>query len=195
MVVELPDEDIVEFTPRMISTRSENNPELGTSDQRFPRMGTRYALDIKLRPLTYAAAQEWADLEDEEAVCAFPIPQIDFDTGAPGTSVSVDGGGQSGTTLSLAGVTPSYVFRKNQWISVSTEGRRYCYRAKVEAVAAADGTVDLPLRTMLRKPHLDGDAVEVAIPYIEGFVTVPEDLWRMDGDLHQHLSFTIKELA
>lgn len=195
MVVNLPDEDIVEFTPRMISTRSENNPEIGTSDQRFPRMGTRYALDIKLRPLSYSAAQEWADLDDEEAVCAFPIPQIDFDTGAPGNAVEVDGSGQSGTTLSLSGLTPAYAFQKNQWISVSTGGRRYAYRVKSATVTASDGTIDLPLRTMLRKPHIDGDTVEVARPYIEGFVTVPEDLWRMDGDLHQHLSFTIKELA
>lgn len=195
MAVDLPDVDIVEFTPRMISTRSENNPEIGTSDQRFPRMGSRYALDVKLRPLSYEEAQEFADLDDEEAVCAFPIPQIGIDTGAPGNNSVVDGSGQSGTTLSLTGITPAYLFQKNQWISVSTGGRRYAYRVKTATAVGSDGSVHLPLRTMLRKPHLDGDVVEIANPYIEGFVTVPEDMWRMDGDLHQHLSFTIKEVA
>lgn len=195
MAVELPEVDIVEFTPRLISTRSENNPELGTSDQRFPRMGSRYALDVKLQPLSYEAAQEFADLDDETGEVAYPIPQIGFDTGAPGSAITVDGSGQSGSVLSLKGLTPQYLFRKNQWISVVTGGRRYCYRVRTATVASAGGTAALPLRTMLRKPHINGDAVEVARPLMEGYVTIPDDAWRMDGDLHVHLSFSLKERA
>lgn len=179
--------------PELITARNNLVPAFGGPEQRRNRMGSRYALKVRLEPMIYEDAQDWADLDDETDTCVWTIPQPDLDIGAPGTPL-VAGADQAGANLDLDGLTPHYVFRKNQWITVITDGQRYCYRVRSETIAGADGTVTVPLRTMLRVPPADNDTVEVAQPKIEGFVTVDEGAWRIDGeDRLIRLSFTIKE--
>lgn len=186
---------VVSMTPRLITSRTENNPAFGTPDQRFSRMGSRFAFDFALEPIPTEDSMDWVDIETESETCVYTIPQVEFDTGAPGAPL-VDGAGQSGTTLNLKGLTPQYVVRKGQWLNVTTSGVIYLYRAKTETIADATGDMALPLTTMLRKPHLNNDVIELAEPKVEGFVTIPEDAWAISGDDRLvRLSFTIKERA
>lgn len=185
----------IEFNSRLITSRSENSPAFGTSDQRFARMGSRYAFDVRLEPMSNEDAMDWVDLETEDETCVWPVPLIDFNPGPEGAP-KIDGAGQTGSTVNLKGLTPYLIVRKGQWLSVVTSGRRYLYRARSEVVADASGDVAVPLCTLLRVPHADDDVVEIEEPKIEGFVTLPEDAWRIQGeDRSIWLSFTIKERA
>lgn len=185
----------IEFTPRLITSRTENSPAFGSSDQRFARMGSRYAFDVVLEPQDSLSAMDWIDIESESETCVWPVPLIDLEPGTVGAPV-IDGAGQTGSTVNLSGLTPHLFIRKGQWLSVITSSRRYLYRARETVVADASGDVALPLCTLLRVPHADGDVVELAEPKIEGFVTLPDDAWRIQGeDRLIRLSFTIKERA
>lgn len=185
----------IEFTPRLITSRTENSPAFGSSDQRFARMGSRYAFDVKLEPQDSTAAMDWIDIETESETCVWPVPLLDLDPGTVGAP-RIDGAGQTGSTLNLKGLTPNLWIRKGQWLSVITSDRRYLYRARATIIADAAGEASLPLCTLLRVPHADEDVVELAEPKIEGFVTLPEDAWRIQGeDRLIWLSFTIKERA
>jgi hypothetical protein len=181
-----------EVTPRKIDASGSLSSAFGAGDQRLERMGTRWALDVTMPPMRYVDAQEFSDLEAQGTTCIFPIPQPGLNIGTPGVGL-VDGAGQSGSTLSLKNLTPNYAFKRWQWITVITSGVRYCYRAASAAVVASDGTIDLPLSTMLRKPHADEDVVKVSDPEIEGFVTLPEDAWKVGRDRLVYLRFTIQE--
>lgn len=180
------------MTPRLVSSRNELVPAFGGPTMRNPRMGSRYALDYELPPQTALSAQDWADIDDETDTCVIAIYQPGLDTGAPGAPL-VDGASQTGSVLALKGLTPNYIIQKNQWLSVITGGQRFAYRAKDYVVVANDGTVDVPLRTMLRKAHANNDMVEIARPMIEGYVSVPVDAWTVEVDRLVRLSFTITE--
>lgn len=183
----------VSIEPMLITARNELIPAYGGPDQRRNRMGSRYALKVKLEPLEIEDANEWDDLDTEDQTCIFAIPQPGFDTGAPGHANRVMGSGQAGASINLAGLTPHYAFRKRQWLTVITDGQRYCYRSSAEAIANEDGEITIPLRTMLRVPHLDNDPVLIGEPEMEGFVTVDEGAWAIDGNHLVQLGFTIKE--
>ncbi len=180
------------MTPRLVTGRAELRPAFGGDLQRLNRVGSRFAIDVTLPVMTYAAAQAWSDINDETDTVTMQIVQPGLNTGSPGTPL-VNGAGQSGTTLILDGLTPHYVLRKNQWISVSTGGRLYAYRVKTEVAASAGGAVSVVLTTMLRVSPADNSPVQIAAPRIEGFATVPDDAWATNTAGHVALSFTIEE--
>ncbi len=180
------------MTPRLVTGRAELRPAFGGDLQRLNRVGSRFAIDVTLPVMTYAAAQAWSDINDETDTVTMQIVQPGINTGSPGTPL-VNGAGQSGTTLILDGLTPHYVLRKNQWISVSTGGRLYAYRVKTEVAASAGGAVSVVLTTMLRVSPADNSPVQIAAPRIEGFATVPDDAWATNTAGHVALSFTIEE--
>jgi len=115
-----------------------------------------------------------------------------LDTGATGVPL-VNGAAQSGTSLIIDGLTPYYVIRNRQWLTVTTAGRLYAYRAKGETIANGSGQATVTLATMLRAVHANNDPVEIAAPRIEGFATVPEGAWTTSTAGHVSLSFTIEE--
>ena len=180
------------MTPRLVTGRAELRPAWGGDIQRLNRAGSRFAIDVTMPVMTYAAAQDWSDINDETATVTMQIVQPGFDAGSPGTPL-VNGASQSGTTLIIDGLTPYYVLRKNQWISVSTGGRLYAYRVKTEVVASAGGAASVVLTTMLRVSPANNDLIEIAAPRIEGFATVPNDAWATNTAGHVALSFTIEE--
>jgi hypothetical protein len=180
------------MTPRLVTGRAELRPAWGGDVQRLNRAGSRHAIDVTMPVMTYSAAQDWSDINDETATVTMQIVQPGLDAGAPGATL-VNGASQSGTTLVIDGFTPHYVLRKNQWISVSTGGRLYAYRVKTEVVADAAGAASVVLTTMLRVSPADNDTVEISAPRIEGFATVSDGAWATDTAGHVALSFTIEE--
>lgn len=193
MSIALPDWPYpAQMTPRLVSGRAELRPAWGGDIQRLNRAGSRYAIDVTLPTMTYADAQDWSAIDDETATVTMQIVQPGLDTGAPGTPL-VNGGSQSGTSLILDGLTPYYVIRNRQWLTVTTAGRYYAYRAKGETIANGSGQATVTLETMLRAVHANNDVVELAVPRIEGFATVPEGAWTTSTAGHVSLSFTIEE--
>lgn len=181
-------------TLRLVSARNEMAPAFGGPVQRQGRMGSRYALDVVMPPMRYRDAQEWADIDDEAATVVMSIPQPGLDTGTPGAPV-VDGGGQSGSSINLRGLTPHYAIRKNQWLTLIIDDQRFAYRAKIAVVADGGGEAVVPLRTLLRQSPPDAALVEIADPKIEGYPTVPDGAWTVDSAHITPLVFTITERA
>lgn len=185
---------LFEYEPRIFRSGSELSPATGGPDQRLDRMGDRYALDVTMPPMTYETSRAWSDLDDWLETCTLRIPQPGLTIGSPGTPL-INGADQTGRSLILNGLTPGYILRKHQWISILTDGRHYCYRARADATADGSGNLTALLRTMLRVPHADNDPVEIAQPVIEGFVTVAEGAWKIDArDRLIRLRFLIKEV-
>lgn len=182
----------VSVSPTLITARNSIVPAFGGPEQRRNRMGSRYSLKVQLEPMAPMDADEWADLDDETETCVLVIPQPGIDVGVPGSPI-VAGAGQAGANLAVSGLTPHYIVRKHQWLTVETGGQLFCYRARDYVVAAADGTATIALKTMLRKPPADGDTVDLAVPRIEGFVTLDADAWKVDGNHLISLAFEIKE--
>ncbi|RZJ01813.1 MAG: hypothetical protein EON90_02050 [Brevundimonas sp.] len=193
MAIALPDWPApAHMTPRLVTGRAELRPAWGGDVQRLNRPGSRYAIDVQLPPQRYAKAQDWGDIDDEEATVTMLIVQPGLDVGAPGSPL-VKGAGQAGSVLTIDGLTPHYVLKKRQWLTVTISGRIYAYRVASETMADSTGEADVPLQTMLRRSPTDNAAVEIAAPRIEGFATVPEGAWATDTAGLVSLAFTIEE--
>lgn len=184
-----------EIVPRLFVTGGLQTTATESDDNWLDRLGSRYSVDFTMRPMTYDQAAEWSDLEETGANVVMPLrqPGVEFvSAGSP----TVDGSGQSGSNIALKGLTPYFVIRRRQWLPIITGGQRYCYRAKAEVIADASGDVVVPIRPMLRKPHLNNDVVEIDSPKIEGIATLSEDAWGIQAsDRHIYLAFTIRERA
>ena len=149
MTIALPtSSDIRMAGHRLISSAVDLRPAFGGGVQRLTRLGSRWAMTFQLTLMTYEDSLNWSDLEVEGDTVSLRIPQPGVDTGSPGTPV-VDGAGQSGSTLNLRGLTPGYVMGK-RWLSVSTGGLLYAYRATASATADGSGDIAIPVRPMIR---------------------------------------------
>ena len=175
----------------LISAKNVLEPAFGDGEQELVRKGSRYALTFQMPPMSYLTSMEWDDLMAEGDTVVMKVHQPGFSTGTPGNPL-VKGAGQSGMALNLKGLTPSYVIRKGQFLSVIISGRRFLYRAKASVTASAAGEAAVRLRTMLRFPPPDNAVVEIAQPMIEGWV---RDLgeWSVGVDRLVGLQFTVRE--
>tara|TARA_R110002073_G_scaffold120601_1_gene262639 strand:- start:15784 stop:16374 length:591 start_codon:yes stop_codon:yes gene_type:complete len=180
---------------RLISSRNEMTPAFGGPDSRVNRLGSRWAMQFQIVTLSAADALDWIDLEDETSTVTIEIPQPGLSVGSPGTPV-IDGAAQSGNAYAVRGVTPGYVMRKGQWLSVIDAGQRYVYQTRSAATADGLGDITIPLRPLIRSSVADGATVEIAQPMIEGFASLPATAFDLDNNAFAAgLSFLVKELA
>ncbi|MFC7378278.1 hypothetical protein [Brevundimonas sp. GCM10030266] len=175
----------------LVTSKNVLAPAYGDGEQEIARKGSRYALTFRMPVMPYFRSMEWDDLMAEGDTVVMKVHQPGFNTGAPGVPL-VNGAGQSGSSLIIDGLTPSYAIRKGQFLSVITGGRRFLYRARATATANSSGQATVPLRTMLRTSPADNSTVEIAQPMIEGFV---RDLgeWAVGIDRLVGLQFTVRE--
>lgn len=178
------------MTVALISTKNTLTPATGGDEQEIRRKGSKYALTFSLPVMAYSQSMAWSDLHAEGETVVMRVFQPGFDTGAPGAPL-VKGAGQIGSALIVDGLTPGYVIRKGQFLSVLTGGQRFLYRARAD-VTATSGEAVIQLGTLLRRPPADNAVVELAQPMIEGFV---RDLgeWTVGVDRLVSLQFTVRE--
>jgi len=163
-----------EFSPRPVRGSSILRPAFGGPRQPVARMGDHWAIDVDAGVMP----PEWgfellADLMQSGVTrVAIPFPEAGIDSGTPGAPV-VDGAGQSGMTLLMRGFRPGYAVRKGKFFSAITNGQRFLSMARTAVIAGGDGRAAVPIWPMLRRPHADGDVIEMAQPMIEGFVDEP----------------------
>ena len=178
------------MTVALISTKNTLTPATGGDEQEIGRKGSKYALTFSMPVMAYSPSMPWSDLHAEGETVVMRVFQPGFDTGAPGAPL-VKGAGQIGSALIVDGLTPGYVIRKGQFLSVLTGGQRFLYRARAD-VTATGGEATIQLGTLLRRPPADNAVVEIAQPMIEGFV---RDLgeWTVGVDRFVNLQFTVRE--
>lgn len=175
----------------IVSAKNTLTPAFGGDEQELLRKGTRYALTYRMPPMRYVDAMDWIDLMAEGDTVAMQVYQPGFATGSPGTPL-VKGAGQAGTSLLIDGLTPSYVIRKGQFLSILTGGQRFLYLCRSEVIASSSGEATVALRTMLRRPPVDNAVVEIAQPMIEGFVRDMGE-WLVGTDGLVSIGFTVRE--
>lgn len=196
MAIVLPTTDVpVAINWRLVSRRRDLEPTFGGPTSRIRRLGSKWAADVELPPLYYDAAMAWvAALTSAEAdTVILPIPQPEFDVGAPGSPL-VNGGGQLGSSLALDGFTPEYVARAGQWFNlVGATGQKYLYHVASDTVASGGAAAALPINPMIRRSPADNSAANFAEPVIEGFLSGRATEWTVDRGMFVGLSFTVTE--
>ncbi len=186
----LPDQPPAEQEVNLISAKNALVPAFGDGEQELLRKGTRYEIQFAMGEMDYVDALDWTDLTTEGDTIVMAVYQPGLVVGTPG-SPRVGRSGQSGRNLEIRGLSSGYYFRKGQFLSVVTGGHRFLYRARSAAVAA-NGLLTLPLQTMLRAPHVDGDVVEIAQPMIEGWAREVSGL-RIIANHNVDVSFKVRE--
>lgn len=179
--------------PRLVGNSVETDPVIGGAVQRKVRLGTRWALEATLPVMDYAEGMAWtADLaasEAEEVLLLWPQPPEVV--GVIGTPV-VNGGGQSGTSLSVRGATAGYAFKKGLFFSMLQGGRRYLHQIVAASAANGAGVATIQIRPMLRVVPSDGVGMEFYEPKIQGWAQVSPG-WDIDTAMQIGLSITVTE--
>ncbi len=180
-------------TPRLITARSEIRPAFGGSIQRRERMGSRWAFDFVLPPMSAALNLDWINLLAEADTCIMNIPEIGITVGSPGTPL-VNGAGQSGSSLIVDGLTPGYTVAKGKRISFTVSGLIYSYQTTAAVTADGSGNATLAIRPMLRASPADNTAIDINPAKVEGYATVPDGGFSIGMNrLAEGLGFTIEE--
>lgn len=184
--------------PRLRDFGTTLTPFLGGPEQRINRLGTRFALTLTLPPQPTrdkALIIQSRLLRAREDRLLMEWPQPDLDIGNPGAPL-VSAAVMSGTALPLKGLTPGYVLREGQMISINHAGRRYMEMVAAEVTASASGTASVAIWPLLRTPLSINDVVEIASPKIEGQVSPGEELsWQISVDRMAAFTFTLSEGA
>lgn len=170
-------------------------PALGGASQRINRPGDRHAVVCSMPPLILEPfGRIWINrlrlAVQMGAIAEFLQP--DFHIGSPGAPV-INGGGQSGKTISLRGFTDFYQVREGQAFSIIIGGRRYLHFGDETKRANSDGSMVLTISPMLRAAPADGDVCEFGQPKIEGILSDDAKRWTTDLNRHVGVSFTITE--
>lgn len=157
-------------------------PSLGGPVQRVERLGNRFRLSVSLPPMKAdRLGRQWVSalVRGKQEGARVELPLGGFKPGAPG-SPTVDGAGQSGRSLAIAGAAPNYAVRDGQWLNhVASDGQHYVYMNVGETILDATGAGELTIEPMLRVEPEDGDEVKLAGVLIEGFIAGDEQMWSL----------------
>lgn len=183
-------------TPYLLSQAADLTSPLGGVAQRIVRVGSRFGIDVAYPAMKYANGMTFLSrlMQSEGNPVAVAFPQRGLTVGSPGTVV-VNGGGQSGTSLAVRGVTNGYTFTEGQFFDFITGGRRYVQIITANVTAGSSGDVTLPIWPMMRASPLDGDALEITAPYLEGFIALQSKkiTWTIELIRRVGLKFSVTE--
>lgn len=197
MTIELPDWAVPNgASPALIDFGHINRPATGAEVGRVDRKGNRYRATVTLPPMTPQESRvvisRLIGAKSEGLRIDFPLLEKQ---GSPGAPV-VDGAGQAGATLALRGLTRGYTFREGYWLSIVDEnGRHYLHNCRTTLRVGDDGLAVITLGEHLRWPFLDGAAVQLAVPQMEGIVDGSEWGWQIPVNRLVAIEFPIEEAA
>lgn len=166
---------------------------LGSVTKRLNRAGNRHALEVSF-PIMKADVARVFVSRLQLAVgqgLKMELPLLGVSQGNPGTPL-VNGTGVQGTSLPVDGLTPGYVAKEGYWINVTdAAGGIYLHNISASVAANNSGEATLTIWPPLRAPILNNSAVNIAKPYVEGYVgEIRHEL--ILGDFIQ-VGFTLEE--
>ncbi|MGC4252429.1 MAG: hypothetical protein QM605_13465 [Sphingobium sp.] len=186
--------------PRVLDFGGFLEPSSGAEVQRFNRLGNRYAIAVTMPPLRNRRdGRIWVNrlIKGQKEGARMEWPLQDFDPGTPnlanGTTIQVDGAGQSGQLLAIRNVAPRYAFLEGQPLSLEIDGQMFFDFVGETAIAGDDGKVTITLTQLLRKEPPDGAVLHVAKPMVEGFIMGDQVAWELALERTVGLSFEIHE--
>ena len=155
--------------PRPYTFSGNQESTLGGPSTPVIRMGDRLALDMVITRMTHAEAAIWLSVLmraiSEDARAPFPQPGITI--GTPGAA-TIDGAGQTGSSLALKTMTAGYVVRQGQWFHILQGGKRYLHHATAPGTVDGAGKVVLSIWPMLRIVTVNSSPCDFVAPQIEG---------------------------
>lgn len=181
------------MTPRLISRRRDIEPTFGGPTTRIQRLGSRWAFDVEMPPMSYVEAMAWvaALARAEGDTVTLRLPQPGFNVGNPGTPL-VNGGSQLGASINLDGFG-AYTAKAGQWFNVTISGRNYLYQVAEDKAAASGAMTGLKINPMIRRSPPDNAPVNFTAPVVEGFLQGRETSWTVENAMFVGLSFSIVE--
>lgn len=183
-------------SPALLDFGGVLRPDLGGPLQRVDRQGSRYRVALTFPVFSdpghaRVVVSRLVRAKRMGLRCEFPLVERQ-----PLVDGLVSGGGQSGTTLLVRGLTPGAVVREGFWMSIeAANGQHYLHNTAGEVIVDADGRAALPLSEMLRAPFVDGARVHLVRPMIEGLVDGSEQAWQVSVENYVSIEVTIEEAA
>ena len=168
----------------------------GASSLRVDRPGNRFRIAFGFPPMPPEKGEVFTSriADAKSKGIRVPLPLL-VPQGAPGAP-KVDGDGQAGTTLVVRDLTPGYVAKEGYWLTVvEADGTGYLHRLTATVRADAAGDAALSIKPPLRAPFASGDRVELAAPWIEGFIDGEEWGWSVGVDRLIAPGFTVEEFG
>jgi hypothetical protein len=189
--------EIQSASPSLMDWGGELTPPLGGVSQRIDRLGSRHAIAANAPPkIIEPDGRLWISrlkrAKQQGARIAFPQPE--FVIGNPG-SPQVAANVAAGSVVPLTGLTSGYVIREGQWLSVTHNGRSYLYSADAQVTANGSGNATVQITPLLRSQLFAGDAVNLAAPVLEGWLSGDEYGWTLEAAHTVGLQFTVTERA
>lgn len=184
----------VDIAIRQIDFGGTLTPGLGGPVQRINRNGNRFAIAVQLPPMKPIDARAWLaalNLGVQQGV-RWRLRQVELQPGSPG-NVRVNGGGQAGSMLSVAGANPNYPFRLGQFFTLVHGGQRYLHQLAAPTNASSTGTATLTIVPPLRIEPAADDLLEIGQPIVEGLLADNGFEWSIDRARLAGISFTILE--
>jgi hypothetical protein len=187
--------------PSLIDNGGELRPFLGGVSQRLDRGGSRHSVVVSFPAMPIEPeGRRWiarlVRAKREGGIVAFP--QVNFDVGAPG-SPTVSAATAGGTSLPITGGTPGYAIREGQALTMTTGSRGYFYLAAEQVILDSNGAGTIVLDVPLRIAAGAGDAVNLARPTIEGWISGNGGDtgfgWTVADNRTVALAFTVTERA
>lgn len=168
----------------------------GAAALRVNRLGSHYRATVTLpalpmEPLGRITVSRL--IRGKREGIRIPFPLAGVNQGAP-QAASLNGGGQSGRTVQVRGVTPLWVAGEGFWLSIiDPTGQHYLHNVRADATATEDGRIAIGIEPELRYPFSNGAVVHLARPMIEGLVEGDEAEWAISLANHASITFTIEE--
>ena len=168
----------------------------GASSLLVERAGSRWRFAFSYPPMqpdksrTFTGRLARAKRQGVKVTLPLIVPQ-----GSPG-AVVVDGADQTGTTLNVRGMNPGYPAKEGFWLNVvDADGQAYLHQLTETVRAGADGRAALTVEPPLRDFFANGATVELAAPWIEGFVDGEEWGWSVPVNRLVAVAFAVEEYA
>lgn len=183
--------------PRFLLWGSDQKGSLGAATTHIDRLGSRFAIDVKMPPMkSEPDGRLWvaALIEAKEGGSALmKFHQLGLVIGAPGAPVVNGATAATLVTVPMRGLTAGYTVRRGQFFSVIQGGRRYLYMSRADTVASGGGVANVPVSPMIRAALADGATIELAVPMIEGHLLGEDQPWNLNSAHHTGLTFSIEE--
>ena len=173
---------------------------LGGSDQRINRIGSRWGLNVQLKPMQQQEAQKWISrlTRGLNEGIRIPFPSRTNWAGSNVTStLNASLPAQSTVAaLNLSGAAANKTIPEGTFFSIFDGTRHYVHQIAEDVFLDASGDAsNVDIWPMARKSFTTGQSVHVTKPMIEGFVRGNDGRmpWSIDVARMYGLSFSVIE--
>jgi hypothetical protein len=155
--------------PDPLRSTNRLDPAFGGPVGRISRLGARWAFNVEMPELTYGESLKFRPILNDREPVSLELVQPGIDLSDIGSPV-VDGSGQLGASLTLRGVNNGVAIPEGAFLTIVHAGQPYLF-AVDEGAVTSGGKVTLKVDPMLadRTAFADGDSVELAAPYVQGY--------------------------